>query len=89
MNDDAGRQCSRCWHGRGAGLEWSVPVDPGIGFLLNGRSACSGDCTRHPSTMQEVLVGRIDDGIDILSGEVSLQHTDSRVGIGHTVRLRD
>lgn len=48
-----------------------------------------GDGGRDSASVLKMLVGGVDDGIYLLSGQVSQQHLDCGVGVGHIARLRD
>jgi len=50
-----------------------------LAFLLNSRAALIVDRAGNASTQDQVAVGRIDDGIDSLIGDISLNDLDNRV----------
>jgi hypothetical protein len=59
-----------------AGLKGTKLRDPSIRFFLNGIPTCPDDGGGHPTTVFEVLICGIDDGIDTLSREVALDNLD-------------
>ena len=76
VDDVVGRQGPGTGDGCLAGLHWTKLRDPSIRFFLDRIPTRPDDGAGHPTTMFEVLVGGIDDGIDTLLGEVALDNLD-------------
>lgn len=59
---------------RQTGTHRSVFVHPVVRFLLDDRAARPDDGRRHSATMLQSFVGGVDDGVDPLSRQVTLNH---------------
>lgn len=52
----------------------AVLIDPLVRLLLDDRATGRDDRCCHPATVLKVLVGGVDDGVHILSGQITLHH---------------
>jgi hypothetical protein len=72
MDDEARLQLAPTGDGGFADLDGADRA----AFCLDLGSAGPRDRTRHPAAELQIIVGRIDDGVDILLGQVALQDLD-------------
>lgn len=80
MDDDVPGHVAGGGDGGHTGLERSVLLDPTIGLDLSDLAGSAHDGESDAAAVLEVDVGGVDDGVDLQTGDVSLQRPDARHG---------
>jgi len=76
MDDQARSQLSPCGYGGTTRFDGSMLDHPGIGLRLQARTGRPGYRRGHSTSVLQVFVGRVYDGIDIESGDITLYRSD-------------
>ena len=79
MNDIFCRQTAAGSNGRRARPHQAMQAYPFIAFLLNPVTALADDGPGNPSTMRQVLIGGVDDGIRLHSGNIAYHQLYGRI----------